>query len=192
MLVIPSSMYSSLTRGISFSRILNFLEWLDFQLISYRSANGTQHVHSWNQAQVSSTWPATFIPLLPAPYFMFKFIANQISTGQVERIFDLPLSAVWKLLWSPRNENGCPSGLSFDLLVPIVLCFSLNSWDRGRVICSTHVFLLVVGNWFENFTWIFFVFNNWCLWRYYIVIRRRVSAAVTPNSPSRPTKLSSR
>ena len=29
---------------------------------------------------------------------MFTFIANQVATGQIERIFDLPLSAACALL----------------------------------------------------------------------------------------------
>ena len=84
---------------------------------------------------------------------------------------------------------GRPSDLP---LVLIVLCPLLDSRDGDRVICSAHVFLLVVGYWCKTLAWIFFVFNNWCCWRYRISKCRRVSATVTPDSPSRPTQLSSR
>ncbi len=154
-LVIQSSMYSSLTRCSSFSGILNFLAWLNFQPISYRSASSTQDVHSWNRR--------TFRPpdLPQSSYFcrchtlcshllQTKFLLDELKESS---IFHFPQLLHFFEVFVMKI--GRPSGLPFDLLVLIVLCPLLNSRDGDRVICSTHVFLLVFGYWCKTLAWLF-------------------------------------
>ena len=62
-------------------------------------------LHSSRSIYTCSSLDLCFGQYLPESCLMLTFVANQVVTGQVERVFDLPLSAACALLWSSRNEN---------------------------------------------------------------------------------------